>query len=117
MNRIAVVEETATDEQVLINEMAGKPDDPEITVPMLVTHPVKITSVPTVGPKRAPDLGEHSAEIPPRTRLRRRCHRIHAQGWRDLTVRGGPPTPQTPNPGRCADVPVRIPQTRIASPR
>ena len=63
VNRIAVVEETATDEQVLINEMAGKPDDPEITVPMLVTHPVKITSVPAVGPKRAPDLGEHSAEI------------------------------------------------------
>ena len=63
VNRIAVVEETATDEQVLINEMAGKPDDPEITVPMLVTHPVKITSVPTVGPKRAPDLCEHSAEI------------------------------------------------------
>lgn len=63
VNRIAVVEETATDEQVLINEMAGRPDDPEITVPMLVTHPVKITSVPAVGPKRAPDLGEHSAEI------------------------------------------------------
>ena len=63
VNRIAVVEETATDEQVLINEMAGNPDDPEITVPMLVTHPVKITSVPAVGPKRAPDLGEHSTAI------------------------------------------------------
>lgn len=63
VNRIAVVEETATDEQILVNEMAAKPDDPEITVPMLVNHPVKITSVPAVGPKRAPDLGEHSAEI------------------------------------------------------
>jgi len=63
VNRIAVVEETATDEQVLVNEMATRPDDPEITVPMLVNHPIKITSVPAVGPKRAPELGEHSAEI------------------------------------------------------
>ncbi len=63
VNRIAIVEETATDEQVLGNQMAARPDDPEITVPMLVTHPVKITSVPAVGPKRAPDLGEHSGEI------------------------------------------------------
>ena len=63
VNRIAVVEETATDEQILVNGMAAPPDDPEITVPMLVNHPIKITSVPAVGPKRAPDLGEHSAEI------------------------------------------------------
>ena len=63
VNRIAIVEETATDEQVLVNEMAARPDDPEITVPMLVNHPIKITSVPAAGPKRAPELGEHSAEI------------------------------------------------------
>lgn len=63
VNRIAVVEETADDAQVLINGMAAPPDDPEINVPMLVNHPVKITSVPAVGAKRAPDLGEHTAEI------------------------------------------------------
>ena len=63
VNRIAVVEEMADDPQVLINEMAITPGDPEIKVPMLVNHPVNITSVPAVGPKRAPDLGEHTAEI------------------------------------------------------
>ena len=63
VNRIAVVEEMAEDEQVLKNGMALAPDDPGINVPMLVTHPVNVTSAPPVGPKRAPDLGEHTEEI------------------------------------------------------
>ena len=63
VNRIAVVEETATDEQILTNEMAVVPEDPEIRVPMVINHPIKVSSVPPVGPRRAPDLGEHSAEI------------------------------------------------------
>ena len=63
VNRIAVVEETATDEQILTNEMAVVPEDPEIRVPLVINHPIKVSSVPPVGPRRAPDLGEHSAEI------------------------------------------------------
>ena len=63
VNRIAIVEEAPGDEQILVNGMAIAPKDEGIGVPLLVNHPIKATSVPAVGPKRAPDLGEHSAEI------------------------------------------------------
>ena len=63
VNRVAVVEETTADEQILLNEMATPPSQGDIDVPLLVNHPLKITSVPSVETKRAPGLGEHSAEI------------------------------------------------------
>lgn len=63
VNRIAIVEETVDDQQVLHNGMAVRPEDDDIGVPLVLNHPIKITSVPQVGPKRAPDLGEHSVEI------------------------------------------------------
>ena len=63
VNRIAIVEETTFDEQVLANDMAAPPSDTDMHVPLLLNHPIKVTSVPPVGPKRGPDLGEHSAEI------------------------------------------------------
>ncbi|MYE24868.1 MAG: CoA transferase, partial [Gammaproteobacteria bacterium] len=63
VNRIALVEETATDPQILENRMAVVPDDPEIGVPLMLNHPIKATSVPQVGPRRAPSLGEHTEEI------------------------------------------------------
>ena len=63
VNRIAIVEETTFDEQVLANDMAVPPSDTDMHVPLLLNHPIKVTSVPPVGPKRGPDLGEHSAEI------------------------------------------------------
>lgn len=63
VNRVAVVEETATDDQVLANGMSVRPEDDEIELPRVVTHPVKATSVPPVPAKRAPRLGEHSGEI------------------------------------------------------
>ncbi len=63
VNLIAVVEEKATDAQVLENRMAVRPSDPEMGVPLLINHPLKITSVPQVEPKRPPRLGEHSRQI------------------------------------------------------
>ena len=63
VNRIAVVEETPDDEQILCNQMALTPEDDDIGTPLLVTHPIKVSSAPPVPPKRAPDLGEHNAEI------------------------------------------------------
>jgi formyl-CoA transferase len=63
INRVARVEETPEDPQILINEMAVAPDDPEHPVPLVINHPVKVTSVPQVGPKRAPTIGEHNEEI------------------------------------------------------
>ena len=63
VNRVATVEETVEDEQILLNEMAAAPPRGESAVPLLVNHPVKVSSAPPVTPKRAPALGEHSAEI------------------------------------------------------
>lgn len=63
INVVAVVEETQNDRQILENRMAVVPDDEDIDVPLVINHPVKVTSVPQVGPKRAPELGEHAAEI------------------------------------------------------
>ncbi len=63
VNRIALVEETPDDEQILLNGMALAPEDDAIGAPLLVTHPIKVSTAPPVPPKRAPELGEHNAEI------------------------------------------------------
>ena len=63
VNRIAQVEETPADEQILANGMALAPDAEDIAPPLLITHPVKVSSAPPVGPRRAPRLGEHTAEV------------------------------------------------------
>ena len=63
VNRIALVEETATDEQIRTNGMVLAPEDEATEQPEVITHPIKVTSVPPAPPRRAPRLGEHSAEI------------------------------------------------------
>ena len=63
VNLVALVEETATDEQVLANGMAVRPEDDETELPRVLTHPVNATNTPPVTPRRAPRLGEHSEEI------------------------------------------------------
>lgn len=63
VNRIARVEETPEDEQILVNQMAVAPQDPDHPIPLVINHPVKVTSVPQVGPTRAPTIGEHNEEI------------------------------------------------------
>ncbi|MEM7001706.1 MAG: CaiB/BaiF CoA-transferase family protein, partial [Pseudomonadota bacterium] len=62
VNRIALVEEALDDAQMTANQMVidGAPDT---DVPRLINHPVKVSSVPQVGPLPAPGLGEHSTEI------------------------------------------------------
>lgn len=62
-SRMNVVEELMTDEQVLVNKMVVPPVDPAMNMAHVINHPVKVDSVPQVGPKRAPDLGEHTDEI------------------------------------------------------
>ena len=63
VNRVAIVEETKNDVQILDNRMASAPERDDVTVPLVVNHPIQITSVPQVGPIRAPDLGEHAEDI------------------------------------------------------
>lgn len=62
INRVAIVEEVSTDEQILANEMTSTPAR-DVGVPRIINHPIQINSVPRVGHRPAPALGEHSAEV------------------------------------------------------
>ncbi len=43
--------------------MAVTLEDDEAALPRILTHPVNATNAPPVPPRRAPRLGEHSADI------------------------------------------------------
>lgn len=63
VNLIAIVEETATDPQILENQMAVPPEASDVHQPLVLKHPVKVSGVEPVPIKRAPHLGEHSRQI------------------------------------------------------
>ena len=50
------------DEQILCNGMVSEPDQ-DVGVPRIINHPIQITSVPRVGHRPAPALGEHSVVV------------------------------------------------------
>ena len=62
-NRVGVIEETLSDEMLKLNGMVVAPEDDDMGLPWVINHPVKIDQIKQVGPKRAPDIGEHSAQI------------------------------------------------------
>lgn len=63
VGKITTLEEAIQDEQLTINNIIVPPVDGDMNTPMIINHPVKVDSVPQVGPKRAPELGEHIFEI------------------------------------------------------
>lgn len=63
VSRMGLVEEMIDDEQVRLNEMAVPPVDADVGMPLVINHPIRLAGAPQVGPKRAPDLGEHTDEI------------------------------------------------------
>jgi crotonobetainyl-CoA:carnitine CoA-transferase CaiB-like acyl-CoA transferase len=63
VNLVARIEDTVTDPQIQINAMAVQPEGDDIDTPWIINHPIKVSSVPQVGPMRAPDLGEQNEEI------------------------------------------------------
>lgn len=63
VNRIARIEDLPTDAQLIENRMVTVPEDPEMGVPVLVNHPIQVSSAPQVAPRRAPHPGEHADEI------------------------------------------------------
>lgn len=63
VNRVALVEEAVNDPQVLANDMAVVPEDARMDLPLLLNHPIRVSSVAQVAPRVAPGLGEHGAEI------------------------------------------------------
>ncbi len=64
VNRVALVEEALDDVQLTANSIAVKPPEASgIDVPLLLTHPLQISSVAHAPMRRAPELGEHSEEV------------------------------------------------------
>jgi formyl-CoA transferase len=63
VSRVAEVEETGADPQILANGMAEPPTDDGVGLPLVVNAPFNVSSVPRIGARRAPGLGEHEQEV------------------------------------------------------
>lgn len=63
VNRMGLIEELADNEQIMINQMVVPPADGRINMHHVIDHPVGVNGAAKVGPRKAPDLGEHSEEI------------------------------------------------------
>jgi len=61
--RVGLIEEAMHDPQIRVNHMVVPPSDNEMDVPLIINHPLKISNVMQVGPRRAPEVGEHSDAI------------------------------------------------------
>ena len=63
VTRVGLVEELMHDDQIRINDMVVEPRDKNMGIPWVINHPVKIDSIPQVGPQKAPEIGQHTEEI------------------------------------------------------
>ena len=63
VKKVGIVEEHASDPQLLDNGMIVPGDDDGFEVPAVMNHPINVANLPRVGPKNPPKLGEHSEEI------------------------------------------------------
>jgi len=63
VNLVAIVEEILDDAQIRINNMVVTPEDEDVDTRLVINHPIVISDIPQVGPKRAPDLAEHRDKI------------------------------------------------------
>ncbi len=63
VNLVAIVEEILDDAQIRINNMVVTPEDEDVDTRLVINHPIAISDIPQVGPKRAPDLAEHRDKI------------------------------------------------------
>lgn len=61
--RVGVIEETTDDEQIRLNDMVVAPVDESMGMPLVVNHPIGVDRVGQVGPRRAPEVGEHSDQV------------------------------------------------------
>ena len=43
--------------------MVIAPEDPSVDMPHVIDHPVNVDTIGKVGPRRAPEIGEHTDEI------------------------------------------------------
>ena len=62
VSRLVQLEDWGTDEQAIANGVLVKPRE-ELGVPYVINAPVFVDGVTRIGPKRAPDVGEHTDEV------------------------------------------------------
>ncbi len=62
VSRLAHLEDMRTDEQAIANGVLATPRE-DIGVPYVINAPVFVDGVTRVGPKRAPEVGEHTDEV------------------------------------------------------
>jgi len=63
VNRVATIEETLFDKQIIENKMAVKPNIDGVEIPLVINHPIRVDAIAQAAMTRAPNLGEHSEEI------------------------------------------------------
>jgi len=63
VNGVATIEDALTDVQMKENAMVVPVEDKNMHTSWMIKHPMQISSVPQVEPKRAPELGENADEI------------------------------------------------------
>jgi len=60
---VVLPQELGDDEQAKINDVLVAPTDPEVGVPWIINHPVRLEGVEEAGSVRPPEVGEHTDEI------------------------------------------------------
>ena len=56
-------EELCDDEQAIANEVLLENSDPEVPMPLVINHPIRLAGVRGRGVSRPPDVGEDSDEV------------------------------------------------------
>lgn len=60
---VAEMQDLLHDEQIYANRMVVPPTDPTVPAKVVINHPINIDGMATVGPKHAPEVGEHTSEV------------------------------------------------------
>ena len=60
---VARMEDLPNDPQIRPNNIVVPPADPSVPAELVINHPLNIDGMPRVGPRHAPELGEHTAEV------------------------------------------------------
>ena len=60
---VVLPQELIDDEQAKANDVLVAPSDPEVGVPWIINHPVRLEGVDEIGSVRPPEVGEHTEEI------------------------------------------------------
>ena len=60
---VAEMQDLLHDEQLRVTNVVVPPTDPSVPVAFIVNHPINIEGLAQVGPRHAPEVGEHTAEV------------------------------------------------------